>query len=165
MSAEILPPPPEWVQLRVLNLVGLRTLDMTDALHVDIARSVYELGANASDGSVLQRVRWHFAWHLKTAGAEFAESKLAYESFVDRETVKLRAKGEKPPTRAEAEQIARASDEAYRLHLEYLLAEQRERAMRKFLDAIASAIDLHRTDRSDQRAADRAHSGGYTGGS
>ena len=40
MSAEILPPPPDWVQRRVLDLVGLRTLDMTDALHVDIARSV-----------------------------------------------------------------------------------------------------------------------------
>jgi hypothetical protein len=165
MSAEILPPPPEWVQRRVLDLVGLRTLDMTDALHVDIARSVFELGAGASDGSVLQRVRWHFAWHLKTAGAEFAESKLAYESFVDRETVKLRAKGEKPPTRAEAEQIARATDEVYELHLKYLLAEQRERAMRRLLDTISSAIDLHRTQRADERAADRAHADGFGGGS
>lgn len=165
MSAVIPPPPPEWVQLRVLDLVGLRALDMADSLHVDIARSVYELGAGASDGTVLQRVRWHFAWHLRDAGEVFATAKRDYERHVDRETVRLRATGEKPPSRAEAEQIARASDEAYELHLKFLLAEQRERAMRKFLDAIASAIDLHRTDRADSRKADAAHASGFGGGS
>lgn len=164
MTAEILPPPPEWVQRRVLDLVGLRALDMTDPLHVDIARSVYELGSGATDGAVLQRIRWHFAWYLKDAGATYATSKLDYESFVDRETVRLRATGEKPPSRAEAEQIARADDQAHTKHLAYLLAEQRERAMRRFLDTIESAIDLHRTARADQRAADRAHADGYGGG-
>lgn len=164
MSDQILPPPPEWVQRRVLDLVGLRALDMTDPLHVDIARSVYELGSGATDGAVLQRIRWHFAWHLKDAGASYATSKLDYESFIDRETVKLRATGEKPPSRAEAEQIARADDQAHTKHLAYLLAEQRERAMRKMLDAVESAIDLWRTQRADERAGDRASAQGYGGG-
>lgn len=159
-----LPPPPEWVQSRALALVGLRSLDMFDPLHVDIARSVYELGSGATDGALLQRIRWHFAWHLRDAGADFAKSKLAYEHHVDRETVRMRAAGEKPPSRAEAEQIARASDEAEGLHLRYLLAEQKERAMRKMLDAVESAIDLHRTQRADERAADRASAQGYGGG-
>lgn len=162
-ESPILPPPPEWVQRRVLDIVGLRALDMTDPLHVDIARSVYELGSAATDGALLQRIRWHLAWHLRAAGEDFARSKLAYEHHVDRETVRLRAEGEKPPSRAEAEQIARASDEAGTMHLRYLLAEQKERAMRKMLDAVESAIDLHRTQRADERAADRAHAQGIGG--
>lgn len=161
--SEILPPPPEWVQARVLSLVGVRTLDMTDPLHVDIARSVYELGQGSADGVVLQRIRWHFAWYLRDAGEVFARAKLGFESYVDKETVRLRATGEKT-SRVEAEQIAKASDAAYELHLKFLLAEQAERAMRKFLDAVDSAIELHRTDRADARKADAAHAQGYSGG-
>jgi len=63
-----------------------------------------------------------------------------------------------------AVRIANASDEAYRLLLEYRLAEQRERAMRNFLQTIQGALDNHRTDRADQRSADRAHADGFTGG-
>lgn len=155
--------PPQWVQDRLLALVGIRTLDVADDLQYDIARSVYELGHGASDGVLLQRIRWHFAWHLKTAGKAFADAKSDFEGYVDRETVRLRA-GEKPPSRAEAEQIARASDEAYQLKLTFLVAEQKERAMRKFLDSVESAIELHRTDRADARKADAAHAGGYGGG-
>ncbi|MGX9346609.1 hypothetical protein [Microbacterium sp. KNMS] len=158
-----LPPPPEWVAQRALNLIGLRALDMSDPLHEDLARSIYELGPGASDGVVLQRIRWHFAWYLKQAGQEFAEAKLAYDHYVDRRTVELRA-GEKPPSRAEAEQIARAEDDAYAAKLRYLLAEQRERAMRKLLDSVESAIDLFRTARADERKADAAHAHGYGGG-
>ena len=155
--------PPAWVVDRLAQLTGIRQLDLDDTLHRELALDVYELGSGATDGAVLQRLRWRFAWHLKQAGETLAKSRLAYEAHVDRRTVELRA-GEKPPSRAEAEQIARAEDPAYTAKLAYLLAEQRERAMRKFLDAIESAIDLHRTERADARAADRAHAGGYGGG-
>lgn len=151
--------PPQWVLDRVLRLVGIRDLDVADDLQYDIARSVFELGPGATDGVLLQRIRWHFAWHLKTAGKTFADAKADFESLIDRETVRLRA-GEKPPTRAEAEQIVRAGDDAYRLKLAFLVAEQRERAMRKFLDAVDSAIELHRTDRADARKADFHHADG-----
>lgn len=155
--------PPQWVQARLLALVGIRTLDVADDLQYDIARSVYELGQGATDGVLLQRIRWHFAWHLKTAGKEFADAKSDFEKHIDFETVRLRATGEKPPSRAEAEQIARATDEAYQLKLSFLVAEQKERAMRKFLDSVDSAIELHRTDRADARKADFAHADGVGG--
>lgn len=161
--SEQLPPPPAWVSARALDLIGLRALDMSDPLHVELARSIYELGQGAPDGVVLQRIRWHFAWHLKAAGQEFATAKLAYENHVDKRTVELRA-GEKPPSRAEAEQIARAEDDAYTAKLRYLLAEQKERAMRKLLDSVESAIDLYRTARADERKADATHAHGYGGG-
>lgn len=168
MSAEVLPPPPEWVQARLLTLTGLRTLDMADALHADLARAVYELGAGASDGVVLQRLRWHFAWHLRDAGERFAKSKADFEHLVDRRTVRLRAEsakdGARAMSRAEAEQIARSEDATYTAHLGLLMAEQSERFMRKSLDAIDSAIELFRTAQANERAADRQHRDGMTGG-
>jgi hypothetical protein len=103
-----------------------------------------------------------FNWALRDAGAEFGQAKADYERYVDVETVRIRTEREKV-TRAEAEQIARATDEAYALHVTYLLAEQRERAMRKFLDTLEAALDNHRTDRADQRAGDRASAAGYDG--
>lgn len=164
----VLPPPPAWVQERLLGLVGLRSLDMADALHVDLAKSVHELGAGAQDGPVLQRLRWHFAWHLRDAGETYARARADHDHLIDRMTVRLRAEsakdGGKPLSRAEAEQIARAEDDTYTAHLGLLMAEQRERFCRKALDAIDSAIELFRTQRADERAADRAHASELTGG-
>lgn len=164
----VLPPPPAWVQERLLSLVGLRSLDMSDVLHMDLAKGVYELGAGAPDGQVLQRLRWHFAWHLRDAGELYATARADHDHLIDRTTVRLRAEsakgGGKALSRAEAEQIARADDATYQAHLRLLLAEQRERSMRKFLDAVDSAIELHRTDRADQRKADFHHAQGMTGG-
>lgn len=165
--SEVLPPPPAWVQQRLLTLTGLRTLDMADALHADLARAVYELGPGASDGVVLQRLRWHFAWHLRDAGETYAKARADHDHLIDRRTVKVRADAVKAGdkmSRLEAEQIARAEDDTYQAHLRLLLAEQRERSMRKFLDAIDSAIELHRTDRADARRADVQHVQGMTGG-
>lgn len=168
MSAEVLPPPPEWVQARLLTLTGLRTLDMADSLHADLARAVYELGAGASDGVVLQRLRWHFAWHLRDAGERYAKARADHDHLIDRRTVRLRADslkdGGKAMSRAEAEQMARAEDATYTAHLGLLVAEQQERSLRKFLDAIDSGIELHRTDRADARRADQQHAQGMTGG-
>jgi hypothetical protein len=57
-----------------------------------------------------------------------------------------------------------AMHEHYTLRLEFLIAEKREQAMRKFLDTLTAALENHRTDRADQRAADVGHARGLSGG-
>lgn len=148
------------------DLIGLDQVDEGDALHGKLVDAIVNAGPGASFGARVVALRWVFNWALRDAGAEFAKSKADFERYVDVETVRTRgqaaADGSKM-SRAEAEQIARASDRAYELHLAYLLAEQRERAMRKFLDTLDAALDNHRTDRADQRAVDRATAQGLEG--
>jgi hypothetical protein len=144
------------------DLIGLEQVDESDPLHRRLADAITNAGASATFGARVVAVRWVFNWALRDAGAEFGQAKADYERYVDVETVRIRTEREKV-TRAEAEQIARATDEAYALHVTYLLAEQRERAMRKFLDTLEAALDNHRTDRADQRAGDRASAAGYDG--
>lgn len=147
------------------DLIGLEQVDESDPLHVRLADAIVTAGPSASFGARVVAVRWVFNWALRDAGAEYGQAKADYERYIDRETVRLRAaEADRKVTRAEAEQIARATDRAYELHLAYLLAEQRERAMRKFLDTLDAALDNHRTDRADQRAVDRATAQGLGGG-
>lgn len=149
------------------DIIGLTDVDEDNPLHMQLVDAITNAGPVASFGARVVALRYVFNWQLLDAGERFAKAKADYERFIDTETVKLRgtaaARGEKT-TRAEAEQIARASDRAYELHLAYLVAEQRERAMRNFLQTLESALDNHRTDRADQRAADRASAQGYGGG-
>lgn len=145
--------------LQFLRDIGIDQPDMGVPLHARLVGTVRRLGPGASFGARLAAVRFDFNWELEDAGRVFAKAKTDFETFIDRETVRLRASAEKM-SRAEAEQIARASDRAYELKLQFLLAEQRERAMRNFLLTIQSALDNHRTDRADARAADNAHAGG-----
>ncbi|WP_291053659.1 hypothetical protein [Herbiconiux sp.] len=147
----------------VLRSIGMLNPDLSDPLHAGLVQALTDAGMYASPGKRLTAMRWVFAWELRAAGETFAKAKTAYEHHVDRRTVQLRAEGEKV-TRAEAEQLARAEDRANELHLVYLLAEQRERAMRNFLSTIQSAQDDARTDRADARAASGAHAHGYDGG-
>ncbi|QJU54374.1 hypothetical protein SCB71_14610 [Herbiconiux sp. KACC 21604] len=147
----------------VLRTIGLLNPDLTDPLHAGLVQALHDLGPYATPGKRLTAMRWVFAWELRAAGEQFAKAKTAYEHNVDRRTVQLRG-GEEKMSRAEAEQLARAEDEANELHLVYLLAEQRERAMRNFLSTIQSAQDDARTDRADARAASGAHAQGMDGG-
>jgi hypothetical protein len=146
-----------------LRSIGLITPDLADPLHAGLVSALHDLGPYASQVTRLTAMRWVFAWELRAAGEEYARAKTTYEHHVDRRTVQLRAEGEKV-SRAEAEQLARAEDAANELHLAYLLAEQKERAMRNFLGTIQSAQDAARTDRADARAADAAHAQGLSGG-
>ncbi len=147
----------------VLRDIGLAEPDLTVPLHAKLVETLHRLGPGATFGQRVVAMRWDFNWELEDAGRVFAKAKTDFEAFIDKETVRLRATGDKV-TRAEAEQIARASDRAYELKLAYLMAEQRERSMRKFLDTLEAALDNHRTDRADQRAGDRGHADGFGGG-
>ncbi|MFE4469525.1 hypothetical protein ACFRFH_11985 [Leifsonia sp. NPDC056824] len=156
MAAELEP----WL-LSVLRDVGLDHPDPDVPLHVKLVNTLHRLGPAATHGQRVVAMRWDFNWELEEAGRVFAKKKALYEkAFAKR---KVRELAEPKMSVAKAEAIAEADDEIFSLKLEYLLAEQRERAMRKFLDTLDAALDNHRTDRADQRAGDRAHAGGWDG--
>lgn len=142
--------------------VGLGEPDLTDPLHRSLFDAIVDLGQHASMGMRIVALRYVFNWELASAGSKYAKAKAAYEKRLTRRKVELLA--EPKMSVAKAEIIAEGDDEIYRLKLEYLVAEQWERAMRNFLQTLNSALENHRTDRADMRAGDRAHAGGYSGG-
>lgn len=155
-------PLPEWL-LSVLRDIGMDAPDPENPLHVKLVNTLARLGVGASFGQRIVAMRFDFNWELNEAGRVFARKKALYEkAFAKR---KVRELAEPKMSVAKAEAIAEADDEIFALKLEYLLAEQRERSMRKFLETLEAALDNHRTDRADQRAGDRAHTQGYGGAS
>jgi hypothetical protein len=154
---------PEGIAAVMREVVGLDDPNPDDPLHREIWRAIADVGPGATYGQRIVAIRWVFNWALRDAGTRFATAKAEYERHLDRVKLKLFADDPKLSV-AKAEIMANAGDEAYRLKLEYLLAEQEERAMRKFLDTLAAALDNHRTDRADMRGGDRASAQGYGGG-
>ena len=157
MATELEP----WL-LSVLRDVGVAAPDPENPLHVTLVNTLHRLGASATFGQRIVAMRWDFNWELAEAGREFAKAKADYERLFAKRKVSSLAEPKMSVAKAEA--IAEADDEVYGRKLTYLLAEQRERAMRKFLDTLEAALDNHRTDRADWRAGDRAHADGITGG-
>lgn len=160
-------PLPQWVLDRLRDLIGLENPTPKDPLHVRLVNTVLRT-KDLGIGAVIVALKFDFNWAHVQAGKEYATTKADLQHFMDRQTVKLRATPDpvtgKNPSRAEAEQIARASDDYYQLNLKHLLAEKREQSMRKFLETLSSALDNHRTDRADERERDKAAAGGYGGG-
>lgn len=148
--------------LDVLRDIGMDNPDPAVPLHAKLVETLRRLGPGATFGQRIVALRFDFNWELLDAGRVFAKAKTDYEHYIDKAAVRFRVEGEKSGEMAVRR--ANATDEAYRLLLEYRLAEQRERAMRKFLETLEAALDNHRTDRADTRAADRAHAQGYGGG-
>jgi hypothetical protein len=140
--------------LAILQKIGLRNPDPNEALHVRLV-SAARRTRNMGEGVQLVALKFEFNWALNEAGAAYGTAKTDYEHFMDREKSRLMLGEGYSGVKAEA--VANADDEAYRLKLKYRLAEQRERSMRKFLETIENALDLHRTDRADQRASDVYH--------
>lgn len=145
----------------VLARIGIDRPDESNPLHMKLIDALRPLGPAATLGQRVVAMRWVFNWELNTAGQEYATAKTDYEHHMAR--VKVRQLAEPKMSVAKAEAIAEADEESYRLKLTYLLAEQRERSMRKFLDTLDAALDNHRTDRADRRAADTAHAQGMDG--
>ena len=145
------------------RLIGLE-FDSTDPLHVKLARTVMSLGEFATYGQRITALRFDFAWELRDAGAEFGRAKADYEHHMSGRVVEIVEKAAlegRKVTLGYAEH--KAQTEVYELKLAYLVAEQRERSMRKFLDALDAALENHRTDRADARRGDAAHARGADG--
>lgn len=146
------------------SLIGLE-VDHEDPLHLKLAETIRRLGPGATYGQRITALRFDFAWELRAAGKEYGTAKGEYENHISVRVVEITERAAldgKKVTLGLAN--AKAEAEGYELKMSYLVAEQRERAMRKFLDALDAALENHRTDRADARAGDRAHAHGLTGG-
>ena len=160
MSAEL----PDWA-LAAVQSIGLTAPDPSDDLHRRLVNAVLRLGAGAPDGVRLTAMRWEMNWAQKEAAEVFAKAKVDYEHTVAKSVVRSQAeasaRGERMAVSL-SNQIAET--EAYEHKLAFLLAEKREQSLRKMLDTIETQVDVWRTGRADERAADRAHASGYSGG-
>lgn len=155
---------PDWA-VQVLQSIGLSHPDPDDRFHVRLVNAVLRLGAGAARGNQLTAMRWEINWEQQEAGTVYAKAKVEYEHLVAKVTTKAIAEGAAKREKvsvAFAEKLAEV--EAYELKLRYLLAEKREQSLRKMLDTIETQVDVWRTGRADERAADRAHASGYSGG-
>ncbi len=150
-------PPLEPDVLQALRHLGLRTPDPEDPLHKRLVTAL-RLTRGESWGNQLVAIRFEFNWAHKDAGKRFAQARTDYENYVLQEKDRLVDEGmavSKAALKTEASEVAST------LRTEYRAAEQEERALRLFLSTVQAALDNHRTDRADWRAADIEH--GRTG--
>jgi hypothetical protein len=143
----------------VLRTVGIHHPSREDALHVALVDAVFRT-LGKSYGAQLVAMRFEVAQALRQAGEDYAKAKHQTERILARETVRLVA-GPDKVTRALAQQMAEASDEYDTARLNELVQEKREQWLRKLLDTFAAAMDNHRTDRADDRAASRFGASGH----
>jgi len=148
--------------LDVLRDIGMDAPDLAVPLHAKVVETLRRLGPGATRGMRIVALQYDFGWEHEEAGRTFAKAKADYEHFMAKTKTRLLVEDPKLSV-AKAEAFAEAEDDAYRLKLEYLLAEQRERSMRQFLQTLKSDLDNHRTDRADRRIADQAHADGIGG--
>lgn len=157
------PPLPADVRSRLIELVGLDRPDQNEPLHVELVNAIYRTRTK-HHGDQITAVRFVFNWRQLEAGKRKGTLKAEYAKVIDFGTTRLlmeaAAEGRKL-SRAEAEQRVRATDEAFKMHLDMLLAEHEEQSMRKFLDTLDSATETWRTGRADDRAGDTAHARGF----
>lgn len=146
------------------EVIGLEVIP-GDELHAKLAATVHRLGPAATYGQRIVALRFDFAWELRDAGKIYGTAKADYENAIAVKVVEITERANLDGKKISLGLAqAMAERDAYDLKLAYLVAEQRERAMRKFLDALDAALENHRTDRADARGGDRAHSQGIGGG-
>jgi hypothetical protein len=134
-----------------LRDIGLDSPSPADPLHVRLVATLRRM-RGASFGSQIVAMKFDFNWELRKAGEEFATFKTDYEHYMDKTKAALMLGDGHSGVKAEA--IAGGSDEAYSLLLKYRLAEQRERAMRKFLETLENKVEVWRSENANERRAD-----------
>jgi hypothetical protein len=154
------PSPGQLAALR--ETVGITDPDPSDPLHAKLINALAEAGPGSTLGQRTVACRFVINWEHRKAGADYANAKAAYEKRLTRRKTELLAEDGMAVSKAVI--LAEADDEVYRLKLAFLLAEQYERTLRQLLQTLDRALDNHRTDRADWRAADQAHAQGYSGG-
>jgi hypothetical protein len=136
----------------VLRTVGIHYPSKDDTPHVALVAIWRALGGPY--GAQLVAMRFEVAQALRQAGEDYAKAKHQTERILARETVRLVA-GPDKVTRALAQQLAEASDAYHSAPLNELVQEKREQWLRKLLDTFAAAMDNHRANHVDDRAASR----------
>lgn len=136
-------------------LIRLAEVDLDDRLHQRLIQSLQACGPAATDGELITAMRFTFGHEMQLAGDDAALHKVKAERMLAVDAAELRR--ESGVSQAEAKRIIESS-ELYWTHRE--TAErmlQRQRYCREMLHSLQAALDLHRTDRADQRAADQWH--------
>lgn len=154
------PSPGQLAALR--ETVGIADPDPSDPLHAKLINALVEVGPNSTLGQRTVACRFVVNWEHRAAGKAFAEAKASYERLLTRRKVQFLAEDGMAVARAAI--LAEADNDVYAMKLAYLIAEQYERSLRELLKTLDRALDNHRTDRADWRAADQAHAQGMTGG-
>jgi len=134
-----------------LRDIGLDAPDPNDQLHRKLVATLRRT-QGLSLGAQIVAMKFDFNWELRSAGEVFARSKTDYEHHIDKTKAALMLGDGHSGVKADA--IANGSDEAYRLLLNYRLAEQRERALRKFLDTLDNRVEVWRSENANERRAD-----------
>lgn len=134
-----------------LRDIGLDNPDPGDQFHRRLVATLRRV-QGGSFGAQIVALKFDFNWELKAAGETFATAKTDYEHYMDKTKAALMLGDGHSGVKAEA--IAGGSDEAYNLLLKYRLAEQRERAMRKFLDTLDNRVEVWRSENANERRAD-----------
>ncbi len=146
------PLPPDILER--LQDIGLSNPDPTDPFHQKLVATLFRV-RGASFAVQVLAMKFDFNWELKAAGEVFATAKTNYEHHIDKTKAALMLGDGHSGVKADA--IANGSDEAYTLLLKYRLAEQRERAMRKFLDTLENRVEVWRSENANERRADAFH--------
>lgn len=144
------------------DTIGLENPDPGDPLHVKLVKAMRDTTSYSTLGQRIVAMRFVINWEHRQAGSDYATAKSEYEKAFTKARVRLLA--EDGMSVARAELLAADAEDVYELKLAFLMAEQRERSMRLFLQSLDRALDNHRTDRADWRGADQAHAHGYSGG-
>lgn len=141
------------IQRRMRLLLQITEVDEEDLLHQEVAAALWRTRFQTVGDSIVA-VRFVFNHHLRAAGAEFARARSRFEH--ERDVLRFRLmNGPERYSASKADAAAGADDALYGLLLAYRLAEQQERALRKFLDTLDAQTETFRTTRADQRGVDR----------
>ena len=136
-------------------LIRLAEIDLHDRLHQRIIQSLQACGPGASDGELITAMRFVFGHEMSLSGDEAATEKIAAERMLGVEAGELHR--ESGISRTEAKRVIEGEPRywEHRRQAERML--QRQRYCREMLHSLQAALDNHRTDRADQRAADQWH--------
>ena len=153
--------PAPWVA-QFLRRIGIETPDHDDNLHRRLVDAVFNLGPGATLGQRIVAVKYVVRDEHGKAGRRFATARADHEDAVLARKIDLLQDESWKGSATLAKDIA--EHDAIDQRRVWLLAEQEERTLRKFLETIESDLENHRTDRADVRAGDRAEAHGLGGG-
>lgn len=140
--------------LASLRHIGIHEPVHGDPLHMRLVDALVATRGQTW-GDQLQALRFEFNAEHLAAGKTLADARTDFEAYMD-QTTDAYVEAGTPVSRARLK--AAASETAIDLKRGYRRAELRERSMREYLKTLQSALDNHRTQRADWRAADVEHS-------
>lgn len=136
-------------------LIRLAEVDLADRLHQRLIQALQACGPAATDGELITAMRFVFGHEMSLAGDESALAKVSAERMLAVESAQIHRESGVPLSAAKRLVEADARYWDWRERAERQL--QRQRYCREMLHSLQAALDNHRTDRADMRAADQWH--------